>query len=179
MSSYKHNTKLNSSGTQTPLSTVPLLSQSAVNTSSHWKQKQLLTWLRVHDTETLYRQKISPQPPASHPSHSPRSPHKRRKGTSTTIAATQMTATAAPLPPKKEQLAFGSIQKRTQKSLFRNVLKKSICSNTFQSVILSSEDLGLANPHLFWVKVTQWTPESIGHSKVTRGLSPFAFKDAE
>lgn len=41
ISSYEHNTKLNSSDTQTPFNIFPLLSKSSVNTISHWIQKQL------------------------------------------------------------------------------------------------------------------------------------------
>ncbi|TFK08500.1 5-hydroxytryptamine receptor 1F [Platysternon megacephalum] len=51
ISSYKHNTKLNSSDTQTPFNILPLLSKSSVNTISHRIQKQLLYQFCVHNTD--------------------------------------------------------------------------------------------------------------------------------
>lgn len=55
ISSYKHNTKLNSSDTQTPFNILPLLSKSSVNTISHWIQKQLLYQFCVHNTDSPFQ----------------------------------------------------------------------------------------------------------------------------
>lgn len=122
---YKHDTTLNSSGTDTPLRTHPLMSKSAVNTTSPWIQK-----LWAHNTDGCPAQgKGSPQPSHPPPTRSPHSPGRRERRKEPNNTAATRTRAADPLPRRKHG-ALGASQRRMQKSVV-TMGRRKFWSNTF------------------------------------------------
>lgn len=138
---YKHDTTLNSSGTDTPLRTHPLMSKSAVNTTSHWIQKQL--WPPAlgsqHGWMPCTREGFStalppPTPPAPHTV-----PAEGKEETQQ--YSSQKNESSRPLPQRKHG-ALGAIQRMMRNSVV-TMERNRFRSNTFSSAILSSEDAWL------------------------------------
>jgi hypothetical protein len=157
---YKHDTTLNSSGTDTPLRTHPLMSKLAVNTTSHWIQKQLWPQLWVHNTDGCPAQgKGSPQPSHPPPHPLPTQTQQKEKKKPNNTAARRMRA-AGPSPREnmvhlRQFKGWCKIQLSQWKELNFEVM-------LFQVQFFLQRTHSFLDTNHSWVKVIQWLPEALG-----------------